>query len=152
MILKTKKLSKPRKPPKKASNPRKIPYRSSLEVSLSKQLTEAEVPFKFEPDTLPYIRDGKVSWYTPDFKVGEGIYLESKGYFVGGTKDRHKLILIKEQHPQIDLRIIFQKEGLPVSQGTTMTYGDWADFNGFTWAGGGKIPEGWLQEFKGTKH
>lgn len=150
--MKPKKQTKPRKPPKQPNNPRKIPYRSAFEVSLSKQLNEAGVPFKFEPDTLPYIRNGKVHGYTPDFRVADGIYLEGKGYFHGGTKDRHKLILVKDQHPELDLRIIFQTEGRAVSKDTTLTYGDWADLNGFTWAGGGKIPDEWLQEFMGTKH
>jgi hypothetical protein len=150
--MKPMKQLKPRKPPKQPNNPRKIPYRSGLEVSLSKQLIEAGVPFRFEPDQLPYIRNGKVAWYTPDFKVADGTYLEGKGYFHGGDKDRQKLILIKNQHPEIDLRIVFQKESTPVSKDTTLTYGDWADTCGFTWAGGGKIPQDWLEDFKGTKH
>jgi hypothetical protein len=150
--MKTKKQNKPRKPPTKAKNPRKSPYRSGLEERLAQQLTDAGVTYKFEPDTLPYIMGGKVHGYTPDFRVADGIYLEGKGYFKGGTKDRHKLMLVKDQHPEVDLRIIFQRENLPVTDDTTLTYGDWADLNGFTWAGGGKIPEHWLAEFKGTKH
>jgi len=150
--MKTKKQMKPRKPPKQPNNPRKIPYRSSREVCLSKQLNEAGVPFKYEAKAFPYIRNGKVSWYTPDFKVADGIYLEGKGYFHGGDKDRQKLALVQQQHPQIDLRIVFQSERTPISSDTTMTYGDWADICGFTWSGGGKVPDNWLEEFKSTKH
>jgi hypothetical protein len=72
--MKSKKQTKPRKPPKQPNNPRKIPYRSAFEVSLSKQLNEAGVTFRFEPDTPPYILGGKVHGYTPDFKVADGIY------------------------------------------------------------------------------
>jgi hypothetical protein len=150
--MNTKKQTKPRKPPKRPNNPRKIPYRSGFEVSLSKQLNEAQIPFMYEAKAFPYIRNGKVSWYTPDFKLANGTYLEGKGYFHGGTKDRHKLILVKDQHPELDLRIIFQAEGTLVSKDTTLTYGDWADLNGLTWAGAGTIPQHWLEEFKGTKH
>jgi hypothetical protein len=80
--------------------------------------------------------------------VADGIYLEGKGYFKGGTKDRHKLILVKDQHPELDLRIIFQRENLPVTDDNTLTYGDWADLNGFTWAGGGRYLNTGLQSSK----
>jgi hypothetical protein len=61
-------------------------------------------------------------------------------------------MLVKAQHPEIDLRMIFQKENTPVSKDTTLTYGDWANLNGFTWAGRGTVPEAWIEEFRETLH
>ena len=44
--------------------------------------------------------------YTPDFLLPNGIYLECKGYWE--AEDRRKIKAVKQQHPEIDLRMVFQ--------------------------------------------
>ena len=43
--------------------------------------------------------------YTPDFLLPSA-YLECKGYW--DPEDRRKIKAVKEQHPEIDLRMVFQ--------------------------------------------
>ena len=131
---------------KKRRPKRKKDFRSGLEARIAEQLHDGGVPFTFERTAIPYMKNGKVSRYTPDFHVNKAFHLEAKGYFVGGAADRRKLILVKQQHPELDLRLVFQREGRLVSKDSRMTYADWADALGFPWAGGGTIPSRWIEE------
>jgi N-acetylmuramoyl-L-alanine amidase len=44
-----------------------------------------------------------------------GIIIESKGRFL--TADRQKHLLIKQQHPQLDIRFVFQRSANPIARG-----------------------------------
>jgi hypothetical protein len=135
------KANKPKKPKKKPE------FRSKYEKRIARQLKKAGAKFTYERHAIPYIRNGKVSHYHPDFHVNRQFYLETKGYFVGGARDRQKLILVRQQHPELDLRITFQDETLLVGPG--MSYADWADTWGIPWSGGGKVPLEWLHASEG---
>jgi hypothetical protein len=126
--------------------PKKPAFRSKLEKRIARQLKRAGVKWTYESTKIPYIKNGKISHYHPDFHVNRRFHLEAKGYFVGGARDRHKLLLVKAQHPDLDLRIVFEREGHLVSPYSSMTYADWAEENGIPWGGGGKVPEEWLEE------
>jgi hypothetical protein len=131
-------------PPKKTKKPKKKPeFRSKFEKRIARQLKKAGAKFTYERTVIPYIRNGKVAHYHPDFHVNRQFFLEGKGYFVGGARDRLKLILVKQQHPDLDLRLVFQDEKLLAAPG--MTYAHWADTMGIPWSGGGKVPLEWLQ-------
>jgi hypothetical protein len=67
-------------------------------------------------------------------------------------RDSQKLILVKSQHPEIDLRLVFQQENQAISRDDPNTYTEWAEAHGFTWAGKGTIPTEWVHGFKGTLH
>ena len=44
--------------------------------------------------------------YTPDFYIPEtNIYIEAKGHLDKG--DRVKMLLVKEQYPDLDIRFVF---------------------------------------------
>jgi hypothetical protein len=127
-------------------------YRNKLEKSVGEQLTSAGVSFKYEPHTLPITIPARQSTYLPDFKADNApIIIESKGYFYNGSTDRKKLLLVKEQHPELDIRIVFSNASKKIYKNSPTTYGAWATANGFVWADGGKVPEAWLKEMKGTK-
>ena len=82
--------------------------------------------------------------YTPDFHLTKhDIIVEAKGYFDKG--DRIKMQLIKEQHPDLDIRIVFLNARNKIYKGSKTTYGAWAEKNGFKWAEG-SIPEEWLKD------
>lgn len=91
--------------------------------------------------------------YLPDFKIttrrGKVIFIETKGN--GRAFDhsvRVKMIAVKEQHPDIDLRILFYSDGKigpKRKDGSFLKQSDWATKHGFTFAIR-DIPEEWLNE------
>ncbi len=115
-------------------------YRSGLEEDISKDLTERGVDFEYEKL--------KVRWqlleyktYTPDFKLPNGIIIESKGRFVAA--DRKKHLKIKDQHPFLDIRFVFSNSRAKLNKGAKSTYGNWCDKHGFLYADK-RIPDEWL--------
>jgi hypothetical protein len=131
-------------------------YRSGLEKTIAQQLEDAGLSFDYEKMKLEYNIPARVAKYTPDFKVGK-IVIESKGAFgygpnrfAGGdpAKERQKLILVKQQHPDIDLRIVFQRASTKIYKNSPTTYAAWATANGFKWSDKGTIPPEWIKEMK----
>jgi len=128
-------------------------YKSRLEDALAEQLEEAGVPFGYEADKIPYEVPARESVYLPDFKLPGDIYIEGKGRFghrgnqKAATEERQKLILVKKQHPDLDIRLVFDNPNLPIYKGSKTTYAKWADTNGFPWAAK-RIPQQWIDEAK----
>lgn len=85
--------------------------------------------------------------YTPDFVLANGIIVETKGRFI--TSDRQKHLMIKEQHPDLDIRFVFSNPNSKLYKGSKTTYADWCDKHGFKWAKE-EIPLEWIKERKGT--
>lgn len=117
-------------------------YRSGLEDKIAKQLEEAGIPYKYEQRKIEY-RVEKTSKYTPDFELPNGIIVETKGRFV--VADRMKHLLVKEQHPDLDIRFVFSNSKVKLSKTSKTTYAQWADKHGFKWADK-LIPKEWLEE------
>lgn len=120
-------------------------YRSRLEERIAAQLEKAGCPFEYESQRFPYTVPARVARYTPDFILNGRIIVESKGRF-RTTAERQKMVLFKEQHPKIDIRLVFMKAALPIYKGSKTTYASWADTHGFPWADGGVIPDLWIEE------
>lgn len=118
-------------------------YRSGLEVKLAAQLQTEGIEVKYETEVISYVVPEKVHKYHPDFLLPNGIFVESKGLFTGA--DRKKHLLIKEQHPEIDLRFVFSNSNQRLSKVSKTTYGDWALKNGFKFADR-LIPKEWINE------
>lgn len=120
---------------------RKTKYRSRFEIGIARALAEKGVPFEYEQEKLIYIP--KPRTYTPDFYLpATNIYVEAKGHLDKG--DRVKMQLIKEQHPELDIRFVFMNAKNKIYRGSKTTYAAWANRHGFQWAEGG-IPEEWLK-------
>lgn len=117
-------------------------YRSGLEDKISSQLTKLGIPFEYESFKIPY-RLEEDKKYTPDFRIPNGIIIESKGRFVAA--DRKKHLLVKQQHPELDIRFVFSNSRAKISKNSKTSYGDWATANGFKYADK-LIPEEWLNE------
>lgn len=118
--------------------------RSGLEARIKKQLEEDGIPFEYESVKLPYTIT-KHKKYTPDFIFPNGLYLEAKGRLT--SESREKMIAVKEAHPDINLRILFQRDQ-PIRKGSKTLYSTWAEKCGFIWAVGEQIPEEWIKERK----
>lgn len=80
--------------------------------------------------------------YQPDFVLPNGIIIEAKGRL--DVWDRRKMVAVKAQHPDLDIRFVFQKASMKLSR-AGKTYGEWADTYGFPWADG-MIPLEWFKE------
>lgn len=120
--------------------------KGTFEQRVIGKLEEAGVQFEYEPHNLPYTVERQ---YYPDLLVG-GIYIELKGFFRQDAQ--RKMKAVKAQHPDLDIRFLFQRGNSPVhgaktrKDGTKMTCGEWADRYGFIWAEGEAIPEDWINE------
>ena len=69
--------------------------------------------------------------YTPDFVLPNGVIVECKGRLT--VHDRTKHLMIKAQHPELDIRFVFQYNN-PITKGSKTRYTDWAEKHGFLWA------------------
>jgi hypothetical protein len=100
----------------------------------------------YEPDSarLPYVT---ASTYIPDFRLGNGILVEAKGYLK--PKDRGKMLRVKKQNPDADIRFLFQRANNRITKSkNSLMYWEWAEKHGFPWAEGDYIPDAWFKEEK----
>ncbi|HWL80083.1 MAG TPA: hypothetical protein VNR89_03960 [Roseomonas sp.] len=117
-------------------------HRSGLEDRQAERLSDLGVPYEYESIVIPYVK--RPATYRPDFLLlSNGILIETKGYFL--AEDRTKHLLVKEQHPDLDIRFVFSRARNPLRKGSRTTYATWAEKNGFAWAEG-DIPQAWIDE------
>lgn len=121
----------------------KYGFRSGLEEAIAERLTSKGVGFTYEETVIPYVKPEKPAKYTPDFQLENGIIIESKGRFL--TEDRQKHILVKKQHPLLDIRFVFSSSRAKISKRSKTTYADWCEKHGFLYADK-VIPDAWLNE------
>ena len=115
-------------------------YRSGLEDDIAKDLKGRGVNFEYEKLKVQWqLLENKT--YTPDFKLPNGIIIESKGRFV--QADRKKHLIIQDQHPFLDIRFVFSNSRSKLYKGAKSTYGDWCNKHGFLYADK-RIPDEWL--------
>lgn len=118
-------------------------FRSGLEDVVAQQLRVLGIEPEYEEHRIAFIRPARGSKYTPDFRLPNGIFIETKGRFV--TDDRQKHILIKQQHPEYDIRFVFSNSRDRISKTSKTTYADWCVKNGFKFADK-LIPKDWINE------
>lgn len=118
-------------------------WRSGLEEIVGVQLKFAGIAFEYEPLTIPYLQPEKSRKYTPDFVLGNGIIIETKGRFV--TAERQKILMVMAQYPLLDLRIAFSHPKERIAKKSKTTYTKWCENNDILWCGP-VIPGEWLTE------
>jgi hypothetical protein len=130
---------------------RKLGFRSGFEVAFADELKELGVKFEYESEACtfryhkPVVNGGIIvastgvsvppdkgnrivqfCTYTCDFMLpkpdGGMLFIETKGRFM--PKDRAKHRLLKKQHPDLDIRILFSNNGKVTSKSRYM---DWAE-------------------------
>jgi len=132
-------------------------YRSGLEREIAKELKKKKVAFQYEPPEgkVPYVVPSSNHKYTPDFyitsKTGKTIIIEAKG--IWDYTDRLKHLLIRQQHPELDIRFVFSNPKSKIRKGSKVTYADICDgkgrapFKDIKWQYAKKhIPSCWLTE------
>lgn len=118
----------------------KAGYRSGLEETVADQLKKLGVKAEYEKARIKY-RVEEDRTYTPDFVLPNGIIIETKGRFVAA--DRKKHLLIRKQHPELDIRFVFSNSRVKISKTSKTTYAAWCIKHGFLYADK-EIPLEWL--------
>ena len=114
-------------------------FRSKLEENIAKLLDGLGVSFQYESEKLGYTIEHS---YTPDFVLPNYTYLEAKGYW--DPKDRRKILAVKKDNPDIDLRMVFQAPYNKISKKSRTTYAQWCDKHDIPWTSYKDIPIDWL--------
>lgn len=117
--------------------------RSGFEVRVARELDAQGVGYKYEGFTILYNQPAKTRRYTPDFPLPNGIVVELKGRWV--TADRQKMTMVRAQHPDIDIRMVFENPNARISSGSKTTYADVCIKLGIPYAAK-SIPLDWIQE------
>lgn len=118
--------------------------RSNFEAHIKQNLIKAGVAFEYEAVSYPYTSTHK---YTPDFILSNGVIIEAKGLFL--PEDRTKHLIIKKEHPELDIRFVFQKDQW-LTKSKKTKYSDWCKKNGFMYHIGDSIPLAWIEEKHGS--
>ncbi len=118
-------------------------FKSGLEENISQQIESKGIVVEYESEKVAYIIPASEHTYNPDFKLPNGIRVETKGRFV--LADRKKHLLVKEQNPNLDIRFVFSNSKNKINKKSKTTYADWCDKHGFKYADK-VIPEEWFTE------
>ena len=99
----------------------------------------------YEAIRINYVIPASEHYYTPDIILPNGIIVEIKGRLVKADRDKH--LLITEQHPNLDIRFVFQNANNKIRKGSKTTYAQWCEKNDIKWCEK-LVPDDWLKEKK----
>ena len=114
-------------------------YRSGLEERVADLLSGLGVSYEYESEKISYVIQHH---YTPDFILPNHTVLECKGYW--DAADRRKIKKVKEDNPDLDLRMVFQSPYNTISKKSKTTYAQWCERHGIPWTHFHDIPLDWL--------
>ena len=125
----------------KLKNKKEYNFRSKLEESVASLLEGLGISYEYESEKLSYTISHS---YTPDFCLPNYIYLETKGYW--DAADRRKVLAVKRDNPDVDLRMVFQSPYNTISKKSKTTYAIWCEKHEIPWTSYQEIPFDWLIE------
>lgn len=119
--------------------------RSGLEKKIAECLDKSKVKWEYETKTVEYVVPAETHKYKPDFILDNGIIIEAKGLFDAAA--RKKMSLVIEQHPDLDIRLLFQSDNT-ISRSSKTRYSDWCDKRGINYhvSSQGTVPPEWLKK------
>jgi len=118
-----------------------IRYRSQFEKLVALSIRQQGGKFEYEKRKFKYKPTTRT--YTPDFYIPEtNIYIEAKGRFI--SSDRTKMLLVQQQHPDMDIRFLFYNYRQMLYKGSKTHYGEWCNKHNFKWANK-TVPIDWLK-------
>ena len=123
----------------KLKNKKEPKFRSKLEERVATLLEQLGISYEYETEKLSYTIEHN---YTPDFVLPNYVYLETKGYW--DAADRRKVLAVKRDNPEVDLRMVFQSPYNKISKRSKTTYAQWCDRHGIPWTAFHEIPLEWL--------
>lgn len=121
-------------------------FRSGFEKRIYEQATGLGYELAFEPEDaiVRYTKPARTARYIPDFRLPNGILVESKGRLT--QPDRAKMLLVAKDNPELDIRFVFQRANQRITKSrNSLTYWEWAEKHNFRWTEG-SIPEEWFNE------
>ena len=92
-------------------------FRSGLEQKVDDFLSSTGLEYEYESKKIQYVLTCN---YTPDFIMKNGVMLEAKGHL--SPDDRRKMLAVKKQHPELDIRFVFQAPYNKIYKGSRTTY------------------------------
>ena len=123
----------------KENHKKEIKFRSKLEERVATLLEQLGISYEYETEKLSYTIEHNS---TPDFVLPHYVYLETKGYW--DPADRRKVLAVKRDNPDIDLRMVFQSPYNKISKGSKTTYAQWCEKHDIPWTHFHDIPLDWL--------
>ena len=123
----------------KAKHEKPIKFRSKLEERIADLLEGLGVSYEYESTKIPYTIQHH---YSPDFVLPNYTYLEAKGYW--SPEDRRKILAVKKDNPDINLKMIFQSPYNTISKKSKTTYAQWCERHDIPWTHFHDIPLDWL--------
>ena len=114
-------------------------FRSKLEERVATLLEQLGVSYEYETEKLSYTIEHN---YTPDFVLPNYVYLETKGYW--DAADRRKVLAVKRDNPDVDLRMVFQSPYNTISKKSKTTYAKRCEKHNIPWTAYHEIPLEWL--------
>ena len=114
-------------------------FRSQLEERIADLLQELGVSYEYESTRVPYTIQ---HFYNPDFILPNYVHLEAKGYWT--SQDRRKILAVKKENPDLDLRMVFQAPYNKISKKSNTTYAQWCAKHDIPWCAFHTIPIDWL--------
>ena len=123
--------------------------RSKLELKFEEIIKEFNVEYDYEVTKIPYTIPESNHNYTVDWTFINGLLVETKGY-LSDHKERYKYVLLKQQHPDLDLRFVFDNPN-KLCGGTKMTHSKWAEKYGFKYCSIKDVDQikQWIKEANG---
>jgi len=113
------------KSPSRRSTPR---LKSKFEKRFYEEITKRGLTLAYEAETLSYRLELS---YKPDWKVHDGLFLETKGKF--DYTERRKILSVLRDNPNKEVRMVFMRNQ-KLGKGSKMTYGEWCDKHGIRWS------------------
>jgi hypothetical protein len=131
-------------------------FLSGLERRIFAELEKHDIKVRYEPDRFVYKKRTtmtfcntcgtkdtyKLARYTPDFRIGKNIYIETKGRFT--SSNRSAMVDFLRSHPDFDLRFLFGADNFLTANHRTR-YSDWCDSIGVKYAIK-EIPKEWIDD------
>ena len=114
-------------------------YRSGLEEKVAELLDALKISYEYESTKVPYTIQHH---YHPDFVLPNHVYLETKGYW--DAADRRKVLAVKRDNPELDLRMVFQSPYNKITKHSKTTYAKWCEKHDIPWTSYHNIPLDWL--------
>ena len=124
---------------KKLKEKKDTKFRSGLEKQIANLLEGLGISYEYESKKLAYTISHN---YTPDFILPNHVHLEAKGWW--SPADRRKVLAVKRDNPDIDLRMVFQSPYNKISKKSKTTYAQWCERHNIPWTTWQEIPMEWL--------
>ena len=114
---------------------KKFKYKSLLEKRFAELLFKHGVKAEYEAKRFEFVR---MAHYLPDWKLSDSLFIETKGYF--SPRNRGDLLSFREQHPGVEIFLVFAEPRNRLTAKSKTTYAEWSDKHGFRWSSIDKFP------------